>query len=259
MSLPFVDPSLPSNATPVFSDTTAARGDHFRANNSAIWGNLSALDARDLLKAPIANPAFTGGVQYPVWVTGIAYIANQMILRGYTIYICTTNHTAGTFITDFLTSGYWIPIADYPGIVKPLAGTIIPTGFLLCNGASLSRTDYPDLFAIIGVTWGNVDGSHFNLPNLGGATLGGVGTSSWGTQPETYTLAEQLNDEMQGHDHDTNAIYLAGSGPINFSGGSGYSVAIIGDPISDGVNGTPRIGNVTRGKIIGINFIIKVL
>lgn len=39
-------------------------------------------------------------------------------------------------------------------------------GELLCNGASLVRTEYPDLFAAIGTTWGSVDGTHFTLPLL---------------------------------------------------------------------------------------------
>ena len=42
-----------------------------------------------------------------------------------------------------------------------------PQGALLCNGAAVSRTMYPDLFAKIGTTYGAGDGSTtFNLPNL---------------------------------------------------------------------------------------------
>ncbi len=39
-------------------------------------------------------------------------------------------------------------------------------GELACSGASLLRTDYPDLFAKIGTVWGAVDGTHFTLPLL---------------------------------------------------------------------------------------------
>ena len=42
----------------------------------------------------------------------------------------------------------------------------IPDGWLLCDGSAISRTDYADLFAVIGTTWGEGDGSTtFNLPN----------------------------------------------------------------------------------------------
>jgi microcystin-dependent protein len=46
------------------------------------------------------------------------------------------------------------------------AGASAPAGMLSCNGASVLRTDYPDLFAAIGTTWGSVDSLHFTLPNL---------------------------------------------------------------------------------------------
>ena len=43
----------------------------------------------------------------------------------------------------------------------------IPTGFLECNGANVSRSTYSDLFAVIGTTYGSGDGSStFGLPNL---------------------------------------------------------------------------------------------
>lgn len=56
----------------------------------------------------------------------------------------------------------------WPGTVTAYAAASAPTGWLLCNGASLLRTDYPALFAIIGTTFGTVDGTHFNVPDLQG-------------------------------------------------------------------------------------------
>ena len=41
------------------------------------------------------------------------------------------------------------------GTMLPYAGGEVPEGFLLCNGASLSRTEYPELFAAIGDRWGS--------------------------------------------------------------------------------------------------------
>jgi len=54
------------------------------------------------------------------------------------------------------------------GMIHDWGGTIaaIPSGWLLCNGASLERVAYADLFTAIGVIHGAVDGSHFNLPDL---------------------------------------------------------------------------------------------
>ena len=44
-------------------------------------------------------------------------------------------------------------------------GTTIPDGYLLCNGASLSRTEYPELFEVLGTKCGSVDSAHFTLPD----------------------------------------------------------------------------------------------
>lgn len=41
-----------------------------------------------------------------------------------------------------------------------------PAGYLECNGASLSRTQYSELFAVIGTKFGAVDSEHFNVPDL---------------------------------------------------------------------------------------------
>ena len=62
------------------------------------------------------------------------------------------------------------------GFIKPYAGASVPTGYLLCNGAAISRAQYPELFAAIGTTWGAGDGSStFNVPDLRGYFLRGVG------------------------------------------------------------------------------------
>ena len=53
------------------------------------------------------------------------------------------------------------------GSVIPWSDSSIPTGFLNCDGAAVSRSTYADLFATIGTTYGSGDGSTtFNLPNL---------------------------------------------------------------------------------------------
>lgn len=59
----------------------------------------------------------------------------------------------------------------------------VPDGWLLCNGAAVSRSTYAALFAVIGTKHGSGDGSTtFNLPNLanrfveGTTSIGSVGT-----------------------------------------------------------------------------------
>jgi len=55
------------------------------------------------------------------------------------------------------------------GMIAGYAGSSAPTGWLLCDGATVSRSTYATLFAAIGTTYGAGDGSTtFVLPNLKG-------------------------------------------------------------------------------------------
>ena len=53
------------------------------------------------------------------------------------------------------------------GLIVPWSDGTVPSGFLECAGAAVSRSTYSDLFAVVGTTYGAGDGSStFNLPNL---------------------------------------------------------------------------------------------
>lgn len=43
-----------------------------------------------------------------------------------------------------------------------------PTDWLTCDGASLLRSAYPALFAVLGTTYGAADGTHFSVPDYRG-------------------------------------------------------------------------------------------
>jgi microcystin-dependent protein len=67
------------------------------------------------------------------------------------------------------------------GAVVPYAGASAPTGFLLCNGAAVSRTTYAALFAAIGTAFGAGDGSStFNVPDMTNRFAAGAGTTPVG-------------------------------------------------------------------------------
>lgn len=65
------------------------------------------------------------------------------------------------------------PLVPQPGFLQPYAGGTAPEGWLLCDGSSLLRADYYDLFQVIGTIYGTVDADHFNIPDMRGRT--GVG------------------------------------------------------------------------------------
>lgn len=70
-----------------------------------------------------------------------------------------------------------------PGTIIHYAGRTVPSGWLICNGANVSRTDYAALFAAIGTIYGAGNGSTtFGLPNLNGRFFEGTTyTGSVGT------------------------------------------------------------------------------
>ena len=59
------------------------------------------------------------------------------------------------------------------GAVMPFAMATAPTGWIPCDGRSLSRTAYPRLFAAIGTLYGSANGSSFNVPDYRGEFLRG--------------------------------------------------------------------------------------
>lgn len=92
------------------------------------------------------------------------------------------------------------------------AGATPPQYYLLCNGQAVSRTDYAELFAVIGTTWGAGDGSTtFNVPNSQGRVIG-VGTNTdRNGHSGTWVLGDiggEYNhkltvDEMPSHTHNS--------------------------------------------------------
>lgn len=89
------------------------------------------------------------------------------------------------------------------GEIIPFAGASSPQPslWLMCNGQSLLRADYPDLFAVIGTAYGSADITHFNIPDLRGRTLIHQGSGYTLANPvgsATHTLTEA---EMPAHVH----------------------------------------------------------
>jgi hypothetical protein len=64
------------------------------------------------------------------------------------------------------------------GAIIGFANNTTPTGFLVCNGSSISTATYASLYSLIGYTYGG-SGSSFNLPNMTTSTY--VTTATGGT------------------------------------------------------------------------------
>lgn len=155
------------------------------------------------------------------------------------------------------------------GVVLPFAGSAAPTGWLLCDGAAVSRTTYADLFATISTTYGAGDGSTtFALPDLkgrvpagkevtatrltaagsgiNGATLGATG----GAETHTLTVAQ-----MPAHTHDAPGrtdrnTSAGGSDQVVMKNGASTITAATNS------NGSGSAHNNTQPTIV-LNYIIK--
>lgn len=105
------------------------------------------------------------------------------------------------------------------GTVVDYAGSAAPSGWLICDGSTVSRTTYPQLFANIGTTYGAGDGSTtFGIPDCRGrktigkhssgtfVTLGGVG----GEENHTLSAAEMPSHTHTGPSH-THSLSVSGT------------------------------------------------
>jgi len=143
-----------------------------------------------------------------------------------------------------------------------------PTGFLLCNGAAVSRTTYAALFAIVGTIFGAGDGSTtFTLPDYRDRMPVGAGTTysanSLGGSKDAVLPSHNHTATVTdpGHSHQINAVNEILSGG-QFStlkpqaGGNNTTTAVTNISVaiaSEGVSGT----NANLPPYLGIFFIIK--
>jgi microcystin-dependent protein len=84
--------------------------------------------------------------------------------------------------------------------------TTFPTRFLLCNGQSVSRTTYANLFSYIGTTYGSVDGNSFNVPNFTACFLR-MASSARTVNGVVYTpeaVGTIQQDSLEAHVHSSN-------------------------------------------------------
>jgi len=65
------------------------------------------------------------------------------------------------------------------GEIVTFAGDVSPNvNWLMCDGSSVLQADYPDLYTVIGDTYGSALPTYFKLPDLRGRSPAGAGTGS---------------------------------------------------------------------------------
>ena len=137
------------------------------------------------------------------------------------------------------------------GIISPYAGNVAPDGWAICDGSAISRVGYPELFNIIGTTYGSGDGINtFNLPNLKGKVVVGLDGSDNDFKDLGKTGGEKTHTlivgEMPSHSHSMASFNQYNDG----TGGSFAASEKVGRTTSgaDGSKGITPIFNTGGSK-----------
>lgn len=196
-----------------------------------------------------------------------------------------TSQLTGTVNYNQLAAGVTTTLTP-PGVIHMWPTNTAPTGYLLCNGAAVSRVTFNALYILIGTTFGPGDGSTtFNLPNFlnrfpmgagisGTYAIGATGgsadaivvshthTFSGTTSGQSVTHSHAATVSDPGHRHFTHAPNGGGgnpggdlntSGPVNYSTSTsvtGISVSI-GDASAD--HNHTFSGTTAAAGLSGIN------
>lgn len=147
------------------------------------------------------------------------------------------------------------------GAVVAVASSSVPSGFLECNGAAVSRTSYASLYAAIGVVHGYGDNSTtFNLPDYRGRFLRGwdhaiardpdrASRTAMATGGATGdTVGSVQTDAFKSHTHT-----IAASAPTTAAG----STSSLGSPNNASQTSNSTGGNETRPINANVMYCIK--
>jgi len=139
----------------------------------------------------------------------------------------------------------WQAVQGVPsGSVFTHASTTLPSGYLECNGASVSRSTYAALFSAIGTTWGSSGGSVFNVPDLRGEFIRGFDNSRGVDSGRSF--ASSQGSQYTQHNHSASGTSSVSDPGHRHKGQSQTASGSVADGLSVWVNDR-AIGNYGSG------------
>jgi microcystin-dependent protein len=182
------------------------------AYTGLVWEDVDA----EALAAVVVETARAEAAETAEVTARTAAISAEVIARNAAILV-ETNRAEGAeaiLLADILNL---MP----SGLMAPFGGGSAPTGWLLCDASSYSASSYPNLYNVIGYTYGGSGGT-FYVPDCRGRTLIGAGYGA-GLAPRSlgsYYGAEQ-------HTHATSLMgahsHTVDNHQHPFEGGDGYA------------------------------------
>jgi len=138
------------------------------------------------------------------------------------------------------------------GAVFHFAAATAPSGYLVCDGSAISRTEYADLFAIVETTYGAGNGSTtFNLPDLRGEFIRGLDE---GRGVDTgRTIGSSQADELKSHSHSITRVSTDEAGFTNEARFARSSSSLANFPVETDLTG----GTETRPRNVALLPCIK--
>jgi len=210
----------------------------------------------------------------------VALQAPSSVSSNVTFTLPSTDGNAGEFLkTDGSGNLSFSIVQGVPsGAVFCIAVASVPSGYLECNGAAVSRTTYAALFAVIGTQYGSGNGSStFNIPDLRGEFIRGFDNGRG--VDSGRSVASSQSDQNKQHNHSASSSSSVtdpghthtmnmNQGNIISSGGafglkdSGTATRINSNSTGISVSTSTSIGNdggnETRPRNIAMMYVIKV-
>lgn len=242
--LPYSDPSNPALPSPLFSDVTAVRGDHMRANNAAIFADLIELNSRNPERVALTGGSFK-----------TAALANANTYNGRSFFTCTAGVSDTPSAGVWRIFGFWNP-ADSSGRFVAMADTSLETWEINYSGAAWG-------------TWkqrvdssGNFTGILETGLVLTDNTTGNVSATAHGFAPKLPNDGMKYFNGLGGYTDPNKVLPVLKTSDFSIDPADGHGLYLI-DPSAGNVTGSlppsaDNIGLVIRCTVIatGGSFIL---
>lgn len=244
------------------------------------WSNQSSFELTEALpQDPVTNSRFE------IWQSQSSFVDDQFVRRDSGLYIPELDRATFMNVSERVD---YIPVTKLPDILKDedklslltpgtvfyTAGDQVPEGCFEPNGGAISRAVYPELFDVIGTSYGMGNGTTtFNLPDFRGEFIRTLDNGR-GVDPGRLRGTIQLG-QIQRHHHvvplgtnntpdPANGIAPFGStlnnakyGLDRDAWGAYWPHTNDGSAFDGQVNSSGVIGNETRPRNVALMALIK--